>query len=247
MSKTSRKWWAAIGIGGTMACIVALIQGNGSISPINVCILGILGTLFLFGAAIGLKWHKAPFPIGTAIRTFLLFVFCAGLMGAVCWHVWPESPRAANQQPHEQTQQQTKAQPPVPSPTPPQTPPSVSPSTKRTHKPTGIENCNLLVKRLLKRYQSQNVESDLVAWVNEESIKQGSDCRIRRHTSQGVAPPVSAEPPVLVEVIGGKNIDVGHVEGGKVIMTGVENGTVSHIGDKTTATPTPPPLVMRPK
>src|SRR5262249_24322367 len=55
----------------------------------NLIVLGILGTIFFFSSAIFMKLHKAPFPIGTLIRTVFFLIFSAVLMGTVCWREWP--------------------------------------------------------------------------------------------------------------------------------------------------------------
>jgi hypothetical protein len=90
-SKSKQLAWCIAGWGAAVAIVIALIQSNGNLSRFNVVLLGILGTLFFFIPVLGLRWHKAPFPIGTPLRAILLFVVCAGLMTAVCWHGWPQS------------------------------------------------------------------------------------------------------------------------------------------------------------
>lgn len=93
--KAVRLTWSIAGLGAGVTCMVALIQGNGTLVRGNVILLGILGTLFFFTGAIGLRLHKAPFPLGVPIRLAILLFASAGLMGLVCWHVWPESIQVA--------------------------------------------------------------------------------------------------------------------------------------------------------
>jgi hypothetical protein len=93
-SKTLRRSIGISGIFAGVACMTNLIQGNGALTQQNTVLLGVFGVVFFFGAAIIFGWHKAPVPIGTPVRTLLILLVCLGLMGAVCWHVWPQSPQA---------------------------------------------------------------------------------------------------------------------------------------------------------
>ncbi|HEY4677279.1 MAG TPA: hypothetical protein VIJ01_08965 [Candidatus Angelobacter sp.] len=100
--------------------MVALVQGNAVLSRGNVVILGILGTLFFFGGTIGLKWHKAPYPIGTVIRTCLLFFLSAGVMVAVCIFEWPKSSQTIADLPNQKSEKGAETAPaPAPTPTRP--------------------------------------------------------------------------------------------------------------------------------
>jgi hypothetical protein len=90
--KAGRLAWSLTGLAAGTGCIIALIQGNASLSRGNVVLLGILGTIFFFGGTIGLKWHKGPVPIGTVVRTCMLLFVCAALMTTVCIIEWPKSP-----------------------------------------------------------------------------------------------------------------------------------------------------------
>src|SRR5579871_1847781 len=100
-SKAARLSWTIAGLGVGVACIIALIQGNGSLTRSNVLLLGFLGAFFFFGSTFGLKLHRAPSPIGTPVRTLLLLFLSAGLMAIVSWHVWPQSPITAAKQKEE--------------------------------------------------------------------------------------------------------------------------------------------------
>ncbi len=93
-----------LGLGATVTCAVALIQGNGQLAARYVVILGILGTLFLFGAVVVFRWYRAPVPIGTPLRTVIMFTVCTIPMGLLCWYVWPEPQKPLVVQ-HDQIQQ----------------------------------------------------------------------------------------------------------------------------------------------
>jgi hypothetical protein len=103
----------------------------------------------------------------------------------------------------------------------------------------------------------KNKKEEFVPWLNRQIRERELPCNIPHIGKQQVSKrknantkPVAApvpDLPVLVDVHGGKNIDVSHIEGGKVNMDGVENGTISHVGDKTAVMPTPTPAPSPPQ
>lgn len=147
---------------------------------------------------------------------------------------------------------------PTPSPAIPVSPlPVPSPITTAT--PISFD-CPAEGIELKQQYHAdpKNKKEDLTSWLNRQIRERGLPCSITQPRNQQVskrkgtpkanpAPTPMPDLPVLVNIVGGKNIDVSHVEGGKVNMDGVDGGTVSHVGDKTIVTPTPTPLIMRPK
>lgn len=91
MSKGKKLAWSLLGAGAGVSCIVALVQGAGSLHPFSIIALTVLGGLFFSGAAYGLEWYKAPFPIGTIPRTLFILAVIWGGMIYLGYRVWTET------------------------------------------------------------------------------------------------------------------------------------------------------------
>jgi hypothetical protein len=78
-------WW-----GCALACLVALIQGSGSITKFAVIGLVVCGSSAATLAAIEHGWHKAPYWIGTPLRFTLLVLLLWTPLSMLGWFVWPK-------------------------------------------------------------------------------------------------------------------------------------------------------------
>lgn len=77
-------WWSVF-----VGCLIAMIQASGSLSRFGVIGLVICGSLAAIVAAIEHGWYRAPYRIGTPLRTILLILICCAPLTAVGWYVWP--------------------------------------------------------------------------------------------------------------------------------------------------------------
>jgi len=91
MSKGAKLGWSLLGVGAGVTCIVALIQGAGSLHPISIIALVVLGSIFFSGAAYGLGWFRAPIPIGTIPRTVVILSVIWIGMGWLGYRIWTET------------------------------------------------------------------------------------------------------------------------------------------------------------
>jgi hypothetical protein len=97
VSKARRLSWALFALAGGVACVIALIQVNGSVSKTKVAVLAVMGALFFSGALYCLDWWKTPRSIVARISLPAWAIIIWGGMCYVGWKVrpQPQSPKLA--------------------------------------------------------------------------------------------------------------------------------------------------------
>lgn len=79
-------WWGCF-----FGCLIALFQASGSLSKMGIVGLVACGSLSATVAVIEHGWCRAPYWIGTPIRTVFLLLLCWVPLTSIGWLVWPKS------------------------------------------------------------------------------------------------------------------------------------------------------------
>lgn len=83
-------------MGAAVACIIALIQATGVLERASIVALVVLGALFFSLGIWGLGWLKAPFSVGTPLRTLIILSIVWGGMAFLGYRIWAEQDRKNN-------------------------------------------------------------------------------------------------------------------------------------------------------